>query len=277
MGNRKHDEMLNKIVVHKIKVKAGQYDVSQRFPKIDETDAKELLDQFHKGSELAFEKLCDMFIHPIAYAYQKPTAIKGNENRPMLNMNFHDKEDHFQNILLEFFLMLKSYDEKKGKLTRYINKSLMWNLFNKHIRNTVERSKTETLQSESDDTEDSCGLKIIDDLAKYEPQKQLDEMEVRMKFLPLYQALQDLSPSRKKVLELHYFQSMTLTDIAKHLGKSDSTIRNTKRQGLKQLEKVLDYEDYHDMVYGFRKRNFGYKADKPDSELTFNDFENLMN
>ena len=53
-------------------------------------------------------------------------------------------------------------------------------------------------------------------------------------------ALETLSPARKKVIELHYFQDFTLTEIAEELGKTVNAIYGLHFNALKDLRKILE-------------------------------------
>ncbi|MDR0270739.1 sigma-70 family RNA polymerase sigma factor [Paenibacillus sp.] len=65
--------------------------------------------------------------------------------------------------------------------------------------------------------------------------------------LDLQQAMQRLKPKYRHVLMLKYYQDMTLTEIARVLGKPEGTVKTWLHQGLKQLRGKMDAggELYH--------------------------------
>ncbi|HFI0235185.1 TPA: RNA polymerase sigma factor [Streptococcus suis] len=65
----------------------------------------------------------------------------------------------------------------------------------------------------------------------------------------LYQAVADLPEKYQQVIDLYYFQGMTVKEVATVLGRSQSWVKITLYRGRKQLRKTLeergyDYEDF---------------------------------
>lgn len=65
----------------------------------------------------------------------------------------------------------------------------------------------------------------------------------------LYQAVADLPEKSQQVIDLYYFQGMTVKEVATVLGRSQSWGKITLYRGRKQLRKMLeergyDYEDF---------------------------------
>ncbi|HFU4011502.1 TPA: RNA polymerase sigma factor [Streptococcus suis] len=65
----------------------------------------------------------------------------------------------------------------------------------------------------------------------------------------LYQAVADLPEKYQQVIDLYYFQGMTVKEVAIVLGRSQSWVKISLYRGRKQLRKTLeergyDYEDF---------------------------------
>ncbi|HFI0795908.1 TPA: RNA polymerase sigma factor [Streptococcus suis] len=65
----------------------------------------------------------------------------------------------------------------------------------------------------------------------------------------LYQAVADLPEKYQQVIDLYYFQDMTVKEVAHILGAGQSWVKITLYRGRKQLRKILeergyDYEDF---------------------------------
>ena len=52
---------------------------------------------------------------------------------------------------------------------------------------------------------------------------------------------QELTPCQQQILELHYDQNMSVTQIARHLGVNTSTVSRTLRRALERLRRYLQY------------------------------------
>ena len=52
---------------------------------------------------------------------------------------------------------------------------------------------------------------------------------------------QELTPCQRQVLELHYDQNMSVTQIARHLGVNTSTVSRTLRRAQERLRRCLQY------------------------------------
>ena len=52
---------------------------------------------------------------------------------------------------------------------------------------------------------------------------------------------QELTPCQRQVLELHYDQNMSVTQIARHLGVNTSTVSRTLRRAQNRLRRYLQY------------------------------------
>ncbi len=76
----------------------------------------------------------------------------------------------------------------------------------------------------------------------------------------LYQAVADLPEKSQQVIDLYYFQDMSIKEIAHILGAGQSWVKISLYRGRKQLRKALEergygYEDFEEVTKRSKRKN----------------------
>lgn len=145
-------------------------------------------------------------------------------------------------------------------LTRYGNSILRYAYMYLHNRSDAEEILQDTLvqflktapEFENADHEKAWLLRVAGNLSKnrieYNKRRETDELddeliaEEREDLSFVWEAVKDLPPKYREVIHLFYHEGYPTAQIAKILGRNDSTIRSDLRRGREKLKNVLKGE-----------------------------------
>lgn len=126
-----------------------------------------------------------------------------------------------------------AYDKNKGyKFTAYLDlqfKSFMRPIFNKDLLNASESLNVPIGESEESDTE------RIDFIPDTHSTDFIEHIENESVYTVLRQAIKNLSLEQQKVINMRYYQNMTLEQIAKKENKTREGIRSIENAALLKL------------------------------------------
>jgi RNA polymerase sigma-70 factor (ECF subfamily) len=171
-----------------------------------------LIEATARGDRAAFERLYDQFV---GLVYTLGLRILGVRT---------DAEDLVQEVFLQAWRRAESYRPERGSPESWLM-TIARNMAVDRLRaaHTVRKS-LDALQSERARRFEDAPVTRVALLEEGD--------DVRA-------ALRQLSDEQRKVLELSYFDGLTQSEIARHLGEPLGTIKTRVRLGLEKLRRLL--------------------------------------
>jgi RNA polymerase sigma-70 factor (ECF subfamily) len=178
----------------------------------------ELLARIAKRERAAFEELYTRYSN-ILYA----TALK------FLKQDA-DAQDVVQDVFIQIWDKAKLYDPAKGKpltwaLTLTRNRSI------DRIRAIQRRSRLRDDFEKENAADESAGVR-----------EALSGVDASEKGQILRDAVNQLSPQQRRVIELAFFRGLTQSEIAEKLGEPLGTVKARARRGLMKLKEILGHQ-----------------------------------
>jgi len=178
---------------------------------MEEQALNKLMSHFRKGDERAFEKVFDQFYRPLTLFAQAMIQNQG------------EAEDIAVTTMSKLWKIHQNFDTITNvRAFLYI---------------TVRNQCLNFLTKEKRDIRDEKLLKyfIKDDSEEYV----LSRMVRQEVFEQIRNEINSLSPQRRQVIIMSFFQNMTAQEIAEKMNLSLNTIRATKAGGIRQLRELL--------------------------------------
>ena len=184
----------------------------------DRTIELDLLARIAQRERVAFEELYTRYSN-ILYA----TAMK------FLKQDA-DAQDVVQDVFIQIWDKAKLYDPAKGKpltwaLTLTRNRSI------DRIRAIQRRSRLRDDFEKESTVDESTGVR-----------EALSEVDASEKGQILRDAVSQLSPQQRRVIELAFFRGLTQSEIAEKLGEPLGTVKARARRGLLKLKEILGHQ-----------------------------------
>jgi RNA polymerase sigma-70 factor (ECF subfamily) len=175
----------------------------------------ELLARIAGRERAAFEELYTRYVN-ILYA----TALKFLKTDA-------DAQDVVQDVFIQIWDKAKLYDPAKGKpltwaLTLTRNRSI------DRIRAIQRRSRLRDEFEHETAVDESAGVR-----------EALSGVDASEKAKILREAVSQLSPQQRVVIELAFFRGLTQNEIADQLGEPLGTVKARARRGLMKLKEIL--------------------------------------
>ncbi|RXK58577.1 RNA polymerase sigma factor [Lacibacter luteus] len=181
-----------------------------------------MAEAFHRGEVVGLNYIYEQFLPALTVFAEKIVYDKSIA------------EDIASEALVKTWKMCHKLDSF-GAIRAYLYKVV--------FRDSVTAKKKQQQRSEIENT---GGL--FAEVFTLPPSDRIIQAEV---YRILHNALKELPPGSRRVLEKYYLDDMTSVEIAQELGLSPGTIRNQKKQGLKALKEKLA----HLSDKGFFKNN----------------------
>ena len=178
----------------------------------------DLLARIAQRERAAFEELYTRYVN-ILYA----TALK------FLKQDA-DAQDVVQDVFIQIWDKAKLYDPAKGKpltwaLTLTRNRSI------DRIRAIQRRSRLRDDFEKENAADESAGVR-----------EALSGVDASEKGQILRDAVSQLSPQQRRVVELAFFRGLTQSEIADKLGEPLGTVKARARRGLMKLKEILGHQ-----------------------------------
>lgn len=192
--------------------------MSQAPEQDDRAIELELLARIAKRERAAFEELYGRYAN-ILYA----TAMKFLKEDA-------DAQDVVQDVFIQIWDKAKLYDPAKGKpltwaLTLTRNRSI------DRIRAIQRRTRLRDDFEKETVPDESAGVR-----------EALSGVDASEKNQILRDAVSQLSPQQRKVIELAFFRGLTQSEIAEKLGEPLGTVKARARRGLMKLKELLGHQ-----------------------------------
>ena len=189
--------------------------MSQATEHDDRAIELELLARVAKRERAAFEQLYDRYAN-ILYA----TAMKFLKEDA-------DAQDVVQDVFIQIWDKAKLYDPAKGKpltwaLTLTRNRSI------DRIRAIQRRTRLRDDFEKETVGDESAGIR-----------EALSGVDAGEKSQILRDAVGQLSPQQRRVIELAFFGGLTQSEVAEKLGEPLGTVKARARRGLMKLKEIL--------------------------------------
>ena len=192
--------------------------MSQAPEQDDRAIELELLARVAKRERAAFEELYGRYAN-ILYA----TAMKFLKEDA-------DAQDVVQDVFIQIWDKAKLYDPAKGKpltwaLTLTRNRSI------DRIRAIQRRTRLRDDFEKETVPDESAGVR-----------EALSGVDASEKNQILRDAVSQLSPQQRRVIELAFFRGLTQSEIAEQLGEPLGTVKARARRGLMKLKELLGHQ-----------------------------------
>jgi len=209
------------------------------FPKDDRED-RALIKAYLNGNQDAGKSLIENYLDIISVIYnnpsnppkmRKPDGAKFITRPP--SPNLYDKEDILQEILLQFFILVKEYDEDFGLPFFALVKGKLFLRFHNNYYREYYAIRNKEIEY-NDELDGFYGL--TDEEAEEQPTKKPSQ------YVELYEALDQLSKRQREIIEMSVVKGWDSTFIAEELGMSSSTVRVHLKRGLEKLKTLMGAE-----------------------------------
>jgi RNA polymerase sigma factor (sigma-70 family) len=204
--------------------------------KHDSNSDLALITAYKNGDEEAGMKLLESYMDIISYIFKNPTKPprRTKQMRKLFtHLNHFDREDMFQEIIYQFFLLVHEYDPSLGKpFENFVKGVLHQRFFNRYFSEVLEDEKHKSKTVEFDDNMN------IEEKAK---SILLEENELKLPshYIELYQALNQLGTRQREILILSEVKGWNATEIARELGINPNTVRATKKKAIERLREIM--------------------------------------
>ncbi len=172
------------------------------------------------------------------------TAFKGGDNNALkiiydrygllvyrLIYRMLNNSQEAEDLTQEIFLSLQersNYDPNRGSFYTYL---MMLSRSRTIDRLRARRSQKNFWQNT---------LKRADLISKYDSINPIDTVSIEERAIRVKQALANLSPNQRQILELAYYEGLSQSEIAKQLNLPLGTVKTHSRRGLLKLRKNLN-------------------------------------
>ncbi len=180
-------------------------------------DIPSLIARSKQGDEEAFGQLYDCFAQRI-FRYVRIKI-----------QNWEEAQDVLQEVFTKAFLGLKRLELKDLNFTAWLYR-IASNTINDHFRKKY--SKPEPLEIDE-------GIDVQDNTSLFE------EVAVSSDLAIVRASFKQLSVTYRQVLELRFFQDLSLEEVATALGKSNLAVRILQHRALKKVQGIL--KDKYDL------------------------------
>lgn len=199
----------------------------------DNKQDKALIVAYLNGDEEAGMVLAESFLDFFSVIMNKPAKAprKAKASQKLWSEpNFHDYEDLFQEILVQFFIMVKQYDPDSAPFAGYVGSMLHQRVFDRYFSEFIRKNANEELEFD-----DSLMIEM--------KELTVDESKLPAEYIHLYQALNKLSSKQREAVEMSVVRGWNSTEIAQELEMKPQTVRKNLERGLKRLRELLNEEE----------------------------------
>ncbi len=137
-------------------------------------------------------------------------------------------EEVVQEVFTKFWIKPANYSAEKGKFA-----SWLLSLVHHRCIDELRRKSRTTVSLEHPD---------VGSLLDREPSKEMDPADQAVlseEQTVVREALREIAPNQRQVIEMAYFKGLSQSEIATRLGQPLGTVKTRTRQGLKQLRELL--------------------------------------
>lgn len=138
-------------------------------------------------------------------------------------------EEVVQEVFLKVWQQPYSYSSQKGKFVSW----LLSLVHHKCIDELRRRSRTEV------PLDDPVTGSLLDTTSDPDPDL-ADQVWVKEQQRIVRDALEEIAPNQRQILELAYFRGLSQSEIAARLNQPLGTVKTRTRQGLKNLRSILE-------------------------------------
>lgn len=197
-------------------------------------------DMFHWGGYIRGQEWCGFqllrnYADVVSYIYNVPHKPKNRAGSLVtIDWTASDKEDLFQEILLEFFILCKEYDPDKGTFAALIIGKLHNRVYNSFFNTVADTKINERALPE--------GADFIDEVREILNTED-DERGISQEIANLYSAFNSLTDLQKSVINLIVMRGWTLKETAEELGMTKQATRQAKQRAIKNMREYLEGMD----------------------------------
>jgi len=178
------------------------------------------------------------------YSYFIASTVRSTLIKSHFPFNENDIKDQtnevFEDLLKNNKRKLRTYDESKSRLYRWINRIAFQITLKYMMKKGFDSPKSE----QNRDVIDEKVISIADKFPIADEQlEQLEEEEIkRLKFESVMSIIHSktISDRDKLVIQLHYFEGVKLIDIANTFGISDSNIYSIHKRAIDKIRKKFE-------------------------------------
>ena len=137
-------------------------------------------------------------------------------------------EEVVQEVFTKFWIKPTNYSADKGKFA-----SWLLSLVHHRCIDELRRKSRTTISLEHPD---------VGSVLDREPSKEMDPADQAVMFeeqAVVREALREIAPNQRQVIEMAYFKGLSQSEIAARLDQPLGTVKTRTRQGLKQLRGLL--------------------------------------
>jgi RNA polymerase sigma factor (sigma-70 family) len=223
--------------IQKLQTKAA-YKVSPI--KHDKEYDSSMITAYLNGNEEAGLQLLESYIDIVGYIYKNPQRAQFKEKSAKLKLDwtYQDREDLMQEICLHFFTLVHEYDFERP-FEGLVKGKLHLRVFNNFFE---EFAETKLQEMSDEEIEDKSSLVFSEDLQSI----LLDENQVSKlpsEHLALYNAMNQLSPSQRQIIEMSVVKGWNSIVIAEELDMKDAAVRKALSRGMKRLKEIMNPEE----------------------------------
>ncbi len=172
------------------------------------------------------DKLVQHYSALVCHTIRKTLLIKN------ISFTEADIEDMQQEVFIRLFdkecRRLKQYKEEMGSLAGWIKL-----IANRTVLNDVRRKGFDVLAAKKN------RISFEDFKEESEQLKQDDEFETKENLLEIQDAIEKLPHRERLVLKLHYYQGLSLPEIASFIHRKEGATYTIKSRALKRLKECL--------------------------------------
>jgi RNA polymerase sigma-70 factor (ECF subfamily) len=187
-----------------------------RAPRRPMTEAAELMERIVRRDEKALDLLYERFSRAL-YA-----VILG------IVKHKEDAEEILCEIFLQVWHKAAGYDHARGAIYTW--------LLSMARNRAIDRIRSKAYKNRKQDADH---IEEMDDLASTTADSPLDALVLSERAGLVKEALKDLSPEHREVLEIAYFEGYTQSQISERLGLPLGTVKTRTRDGMKSLQAAL--------------------------------------
>ncbi|AGE60807.1 RNA polymerase sigma factor [Bacillus phage Eoghan] len=188
-----------------------------------------------RGQEWCGFQLLSRYADVVSYIYNVPHKPKHRAASVVtIDWTAQDKEDLYQEILLEFFKLCKEYDPDKGTFAALIIGKLHRRVYNSFFSAVADAKINERALPE--------GVDFIDEVREILNTDE-DEREITPEIANLYSAFNSLTDLQKNVVNLMVLKGWTLKESAEELGMTKQATRQAKQRAIKNMREYLEGMD----------------------------------
>jgi RNA polymerase sigma factor (sigma-70 family) len=190
-----------------------------------------LIQRYKEGDDEAGWSLVYNYIDTFSVILSKPTKppIKTRAmERLFASPSAEDFEDLFQEVLVQFFILVDEYEEDKGPFVNMIRSKLHQRVFNRYFSEYLFTKMSET------ELEENYNLVPCEESIFIE-----EVQKVPAHYIELYEALNQITSKQREVIILSVVKGWSSGDIALELDSTATAIRKLKERGISQLKLIM--------------------------------------